>query len=475
MFIGRESELQVLDRMYKRPGFQMAVIYGRRRVGKTALIDRFVRDKPALYFTAQQKSSMLNLTAFSSAIHEFFGDPQGSTSFVSWDAALSYVARRSSEFSSSHDKPMVVVFDEFPYAAETEPALPSALQIAIDHEFSSGQTKMVLCGSNEGFMESEVLGRKSPLYGRRTMQLRVRPFDYLDTARMLPGISHEELVTYYATFGGTPYYLSQIDPAAGYETNVRELAFNTSGLLYEEPIMLLREELREPALYNSVLDAIGGGATSSTRIAEKAGVGVSSISKYLKTLLELGLVRRVVPFGANPASSKRGLYEFEDPFFSYWYHFVSKYVGLIEAGLGEGAARRASGVELSTYVGKIFEQVCMQWVYRQVRKGEFPFLPTSFGRWWGTDPSLREQVDIDLIAADPETRTALFGECKWRESLNETEAIATLEHRSALIRGFDRRTYALFTKHPTSEATRAKASQRDDLTLITLTDLFEDL
>lgn len=475
MFIGRESELQALERMYVKPGFQMAVIYGRRRVGKTALIDRFVQDKPALYYTAQQKSSMLNLQAFSSAIHDFFDDPAGSAPFTSWDAALSYLAKRSSDFNTSHDKPMVIVFDEFPYAAETEPALPSALQIAIDHEFSDGQAKMILCGSNEGFMESEVLGRKSPLYGRRTMQLRVRPFDYLDAARMLPGTAPMELMTYYATFGGTPYYLSQIDSAASYETNVRELVFDTAGMLYEEPLMLLREELREPALYNSVLDAVGGGATTSTRIAERSGVGVSSISKYLRTLVELGLIRREVPFGMNPTTSKRGVYEFEDPFFSYWYHFVSKYVGLIEAGLGEGAARRATGGELSAYVGKIFEQACMQWVYRQARKGEFPFLPTSFGRWWGPDPSIKEQVDIDLIVANPDDRTALFGECKWREKFNETEAMATLEHRSALIKGFDHKTYALFTKHPTSDATRAKAAQRSDLTLITLDDLYKDL
>lgn len=471
MFVGREKELAQLNRMYAKNGFQMAVVYGRRRVGKTTLIDAFASDKPTLYFTAQQRSSLQNLVHFSRAIYSFFGLPGDTGAFPDWRSAFSFIANAVKQ---REGEPFLLVFDEFPYAAETEPSLPSVLQIAIDHSFSATNVRIILCGSNEGFMEGEVLGRKSPLYGRRTMQLKVKPFDCFDAALMLPGLSPEQSITYYSTFGGTPYYLAQIDAGATYEENVMELLFDTSGILYEEPLMLLRQELREPALYNSILDAIGSGETSPKRIAERAGVSASSMSKYLKMLLDLGIVKREVPFGENPNTSRRALYTLEDPFFAYWYAFVSKSVGAIEAGAGSAAAcGSAFGQALQTYVGRQFEAVCGQWVVRANAKGELPFLASSFGRWWGTDSRDKTETDIDLIAADKESKAILLGECKWRNSFNESRAVEMLEHRALLVKGYSRRSFFLFTKESVSEATQKKAKARDDLTLVTAGEMFE--
>lgn len=471
MFVGRDTELKQLDRMYAKKGFQMAVVYGRRRVGKTTLIDAFAKGKPTLYFTAQQRSSLQNLVQFSRTVYAFFGMPEDSGSFPDWRSAFSFIAAMAERRG---DAPFLFVFDEFPYAAETEPSLPSVLQIAIDHEFKKTNVRIILCGSNEGFMESEVLGRKSPLYGRRTMQLKVKPFDCFDAALMLPGLTPEQCVAYYATFGGTPYYLAQVDVSASYEENVAELMFSTSGILYEEPLMLLRQELREPALYNSILDAIGSGETSPKRIAERAGVHATSISKYLKTLVDLGIVNREVSFGENPDTSRKALYALADPFFAYWYAFVSRNVGAIEAGAGAAAAQgNAFGQALSTYVGKQFETVCMQWVVRKNLAGELPFLASSFGRWWGTDPRDKTETDIDLIAADRQSRSILLGECKWRNSFDESKAIEALERRAPLVKGFSRRSYCLFTKNVPSEMTRKKARARDDLTLVSTNEMFE--
>ncbi len=470
MFVGRTTELGQLEKMYSRNGFQMAVVYGRRRVGKTTLIDAFAKDKPTLYFTAQQRSSLQNLVQFSRCVYAFFGLPEDAAAFPDWSHAFSYIAQAAKQRGG---EPFLLVFDEFPYAAETEPALPSILQIAIDHELKQTNVRIVLCGSNEGFMESEVLGRKSPLYGRRTMQLKVKPFDCFDAAKMLPGLSAQEHVTYYATFGGTPYYLTQVDGGATYEENVAELMFNTSGVLYEEPLMLLRQELREPALYNSILDAIGSGETTPKRIAERAGVNASSMSKYLKTLIDLGIIQRDVPFGDNPDTSRKAVYTLGDPFFAYWYAFVSKSIGAIEAGAGFAAAQRtAFGQALQTYVGKQFETVCQQWVIRKNIAGELPFLASSFGCWWGTDPRERAETDIDLVAADKQSASILLGECKWRNSFDETDAIRQLEYRSELIKGCKSRTYCLFSKEAPSKATQEKAKQRDDLWLVTSDEMF---
>ena len=476
MFVGREKELRTLERMYGKPGFRMAVVYGRRRVGKTTLIDRFAEGKPTLYFTAQQKSSVQNLVQFSRAAYTAFGLPEDTGSFRDWSAAFSFVCEMAKKRADSSATPFLFVFDEFPYAAESDPALPSALQIAIDHGFSGTNVRMVLCGSNEGFMESEVLGRKSPLYGRRTLQMRLRPFDCFDAARILPGLAPDAWVRYYATFGGTPYYLAQIDLAASYEENVKELLFDTSGLLYEEPLMLLRQELREPALYNSILDAIGSGETVPKRIGERAGVAAGSLGRYLKTLVDLGLVRRDVPFGENPATSRKGLYSIADPFFAYWYAFVSKSVGAIESGAGAAAAQKtAFGQALSTYEGKQFEAVCLQWLIRQNAAGELPFLASSFGRWWGSDPQAREQTDIDVVVGDKETKSLIVGECKWRSSFDEAECLAELERRAALVKGYSRVWRWVFSKNAVGDATRRNNEGREGIRFVPASEMFEGI
>lgn len=473
MFVGRKEELDALEQMYAKDDFQMTVIYGRRRVGKTSLIDEFVKDKPTLYFTAQQKTSVQNLELFSAAIYSAFNMPPSLPAFSTWNAAIAFIVEQAQAKTGDH--PLVFVFDEFPYAAEADPSLPSVLQTAIDHGLKQTRVRLILCGSNEGFMESEVLGSKSPLYGRRTMQIRLLPFDYLDAARMLPTAKPEELVAYYATFGGTPYYLSQIDASKGYEQNVADLFFSRLGMLYEEPLMLLRQELHEPAGYNSILDAIGSGATSPTRIAEKAGVNQNSVGKYLRTLAGIGIIEKISPLGGG-TSSKAAVWRIKDPFFAYWYRFVSSNLGSIEEGAGRAVAPYAtSGQAFNTYVGKQFETICLQWVRRQSIAGHLPFAALEFGQWWGTDPREREETDIDIVAINKIERELLVGECKWRNTLDESTAIQTLESRSELLRGYSKRYLALFTKKPASAGTRAKAENRDDLLLVSTADLYAEL
>lgn len=473
MFVARERELDALERMYHKDSFQMAVIYGRRRVGKTSLIDEFAKDKPTLFFTAQQKTTQQNLELFSAAAYAFLHMPETLPAFGTWHDAISFVAQRAASWEASD--PFVFVFDEFPYAATADPSLPSTLQIAIDHGFLQTNAKIVLCGSNEGFMETEVLGSKSPLFGRRTMQIRLQPFDYLDAARMLPGASSEELVAYYATFGGTPYYLAQIEPGRGYAANVHDLCFDRLGMLYEEPLMLLREELQEPALYNSTLDAIGSGATTASRIAQQAGINQNSIGRYLRILSDLGIIEKAVPLGGG-TSSRDARWHIRDPFFAYWYRFVSRYLGSIEEGAGEIVSRYAiQGQAFDTYVGKQFEKVCLQWTMRQNAAGELPFAALEFGQWWGTDPTAHEQADIDVVATNAIEHELLVGECKWRNSFNESDAIKTLDHRSTLLRGFNRTHLVLFSKRSVSPATQQKASERDDLRLVSASDLYAEL
>lgn len=457
VFIGRERELDALERMWERNSFQMMVVLGRRRVGKTALLDEFAKGRRTLYFTARQQTTANNLRDFTRTLMRFLSMPEGMPAFPDWGSAIDFLVREAGRIGER----FLFVFDEFPYAAMADSSLPSVLQIAIDHGLKDTDAMMVLCGSNEGFMESEVLGYKSPLYGRRTGQIRLKPFDAFDTRRMLGGVPAEDAVAYYAAFGGTPYYLRQVRPERGFERNVEDLMLDASGLLYEEPMMLLRQELRDPATYSSVLDAVGAGRTRQSEIADHAGVSpATAVSKYLGVLADLGLVERLVPFGEDPRRSRKGLWKIRDPFFAFWHRFVSPNVPAIENGDGAAAARGVFGPALDTYVGQRFEDVCMQWVMRTNGTDHLPLLATRFGKWWGNDPRKREQTDIDLVAADPASGDILLGECKWRNRLDETEAVEALLAREGLVKGYKRAWFMLFTKQPVSDATRAKYQGR---------------
>lgn len=465
MFVGREEELNTLEKAYASESFQMVVVYGRRRVGKTTMLARFAEGKPALFFTAQQQADADNLSDFSREIARFFELPE-SLRFESWTGAFEFLADRA------RGDRFLLVFDEFPYAAAANKSLVSKLQVVIDHAFLKTQLCLVLCGSDQGFMESEVLGRKSPLHGRRTAQIRVRPFDYLTASRMIPEVGSADAFRYYACVGGVPYYLSQIDQRLSFRENIERLFFSTDGLLYEEPHMLLRQELREPAVYNSILRALGAGANRRSNIADRVGLAATATSAYLSTLERLDVIERIVPFGENPETSRKGIYRFADACYDFWYTFVMPNVGDIEEGAGRLVAEGLTDEVLSAYFGRRFERVCRQWFLREALAGRLPISASSFGSWWGADPATKTQENIDVLAADRQAKVLLAGECKWRNEFDETEALKKLRHRASLVKGYRASGLYLFTKHPVAEGTRCKMEAEADEYAISLDDLY---
>ena len=469
MFTGRENELKQLEKCFAKGCFQMVVLYGRRRVGKTTLLQEFSKGKRTLFFTAQIQSDQDNLADFSRTLHDFFELPSYMASFASWDDAFSLVADKA---ATEH---FLFIFDEFPYAVASCEALPSKLQIAIDHHLKRTDLCLVLCGSDQGFMESEVLGKKSPLYGRRSIQIRLCPFNFRDTANMLSWAQPEDAFKYYACVGGTPYYLSQTAPDLTFEENLADLFFNPMGFLYGEPLMLLQQELREPALYNSVLRAIASGANRQNEIANKTGIAASSLPKYLQTMIRLDLIERIVPFGENPQTSKRGIYRLYEACYAFWYRFVAPFASNIEAGAGKAVARNVQSNELADYLGHRFERVCQEWLLLKMTEESLPFPAINFGSWWGTDPSKREQADIDVIAGNSKTRQIILGECKWRTSFNEAEALNTLKDRSTLIKDYSEHWYILFSKLPLAATTQAKVNADDHVSAVCLADMYGDL
>ena len=330
MFLGRDRELTVLQELSDSGKPELFVLYGRRRVGKTELLQQFCRDQRAVYFLAAQVREKDNLRAFRDALQDGIDDPvAASIEFPDWSAALNFTAERAK------DERLVVVLDEFPYLCEATKGLPSQIQRFWDTRGKHSKLMLVLCGSQVSFMEREVLAERSPLFGRRTGQRRLEPLHPADTLPFFPKWRMRDRVLAYAILGGMPAYLRRFDDRVSLSENVARECLRPEGYLFDEVQFLLRSELSNPATYNSILAAIARGAEKVGDIALEVGVDSTTANKYLTTLRELSLVEREVPVtDPDPLRSRRGTYRMADRFLSFHFRHIQPHAGLIHAGRG---------------------------------------------------------------------------------------------------------------------------------------------
>ena len=465
-FVGRERELEALERLYATDVFQMPVVYGRRRVGKTSLIGRFVEGKPAVLFTARESSAKENLTALSRAVHEFVSADGARSLDTPAPVYATFEEVIDQVFSLAETQRMIFVIDEYPYLAQSYRPLSSLLQEKIDQAKESSKLFLVLCGSSMGFMEHQVLGGKSPLYGRRTAQLKVEPFDVFDAKKLLEGVPAEDAVAWYGMVGGVPLYVEQHDRALTLEENIAENILRVDSFLFGEPESYLQQELRDPAMYNAVVQAIASGIGKPVEIADAAGIASAALANYLKNLMELGIVRKEQPVvGAN---RKKVRYRLADNLFRFWYRFVPRYLTPLQAGRANEVAHLIAQRHLSTYVGASFEGVCRQWLLRHMDGALVPHLVLDAGSWWGNDPALKEQAEIDIVAPCDDG-TTIFAECKWRNKPTDVDVLETLEHRSTLVPAQKRSLY-VFSKTFFTDACRKRAAETG-ATLVSLSDM----
>lgn len=457
MFLGREKELESLERMYAKGNFQMAVVYGRRRIGKTSLLNEFIKGKKSLYFPAEEVNDSLNLKKFSSILGEMLGI-NNFPAVNDWNDFFTIIEEK---FGHDH---LVVVIDEYPYAANANKSLNSTLQHVIDYRFKNTNIFLILCGSSMSFMENQVLGEKSPLFGRRTGQLKINPLDYYDASKFYPNVSNEDKIRYYATVGGTPYYLSLIDEKLTFEDNLRELYFEINGYLLNEGILLMKQEFREPANYNAVLQAIASGANTLNEIVGFTKLEPSFISKYLLTLQELNYIERVIPFGANPLKGKKSHYQITENFIAFWYRYIFSIRTEIERGNGDIYFALTLD-NLNEFIGGIFDEVTRQYLRRQNAHRNLPFIAKSFGKWWGKDRRGDVQ-EIDIVVEEVTGKELIIGECKWQSNLKVNKTIETLKMRSSLFNKYKTYQY-LFTKIPVTIS-------EEDVINISVNDYFQE-
>ena len=462
MFYCRDKELLDLNKRYQKENFECIVIYGRRRVGKTALINEFCEGKSTGFFSALNASSQENLAALSKAIYE--KDHPGAESapvFQNYEAAFTEITRMA------ESERLVFVIDEYPYLAKANKSISSRLQHIIDHIWKNGRLFLILCGSSMSFMEYQVLGYESPLYGRRTGQFKIQALTYKEMTAFNSELTNEQQALVYGITGGIPHYINKLDVEGDIDTALKENLFNTSSYLFEEPENLLKQELREPAIYNSVISAIAGGASRANEIATKVGLESAVCAKYLKVLLDLGLIKKETPLTEKPG--KKTIYAIGDNFFRFWYRFVPQNTSAISAGRIDRIYDAAIKKYYPDYMGLTFEQMCREYLLRYAE--DLPILLSDVGQWWGTDAKAKKEVQIDIVGSPMEGKEYIIGSCKYRNDPIGVDELELLKGYAEAFGCGKKYHYYIFSKSGFTKGLQELGEQKE-VTLVTLEDMY---
>ncbi len=461
MFYGRKQELYELNKRYEKGNFECIVVYGRRRVGKTALINEFCKDKPTIFFSALNSSSEENLEALSKAIFEIQNRGGETPVFTSYDAAFAEITHLSQQ------ERLVFVIDEYPYLAKAEESISSRLQHIIDHTWQKGKLFLILCGSSMSFMEYQVLGYESPLYGRRTAQFKIQALTYKEITAFHPNLDKEQQALLYGITGGIPHYINKLEIEKDIDTALIENLFNSASYLFEEPENLLKQELREPAVYNSIITAIAGGASKLNEIATKVGMETGLCTKYVKVLQELGILKKETP--VTEKQGKKTIYLICDNFFRFWYRFVPQNTSAIQAGRVERIYDIAMKQYFSNYMGLVFEQMCRDYLLRYAQ--DVPILLSEVGQWWGTDPRKKKEVQIDIVGTPVEGKEYIIGSCKYKNEPIGVDELELLREYAAVFGYGTKYHYYIFSKGGFTEGLQ-KLAEQGEVRLVSLEEMY---
>ena len=416
-FINRKQELEFLHNAYREKRSHFIVIYGKRRVGKTALVKEFFRDIPHIYFLADNAPEGDQLRLLSEKVALMFNDEfLLSRGFGNWYEFFRYIKGRGR---------IVVVIDEFPFLIEANRAISSIFQKGWDEELKDSEIFLVLSGSSMGMMETEVLGYKSPLFGRRTGQLQIQPFDFSDSKKFFPDLTSEDFIYIFSILGGVPAYLKQFNRSGSLWTNIKEKILKPEAYLYAEPEFILREELREPRNYFSILRAISLGKTRVSEIINETGFEKNIVGKYLSVLNDLKIITREVPVTEKSyEKSKKGIYTLSDNFFRFWFRFVYPNRSFIEEGQTGYVVEKKIKPVMDIFVSGTFEEVCRDYV----RKGHLRGLRfNKVGRWWSRND------EIDVVALNEDDGIVLFGEVKWSRKKVGSDILSELKEKAEKV------------------------------------------
>lgn len=480
MFIGREAELAFLENRYQAVGGQLVILYGRRRVGKTETLRQFCKNKKHVFFSCRECTDKMQLKNFSEKmLKEDIPAKKYISEFAGWDQALRSVL----ELPYGEAKKLLVI-DEFPYMCKNNMSIPSILQNLWDEVLKNENVMIILCGSAMSFIEKELLAEKNPLYGRATGIYKMTEMGFYDAVKFFPDYSDRDKVLAYSALGGIPHYLRQFSPKLSLADNIKQNILTKGCALYSEVDFLLKQELRETPIYNSLIEAVALGNTRLNDISQKSLVdNTAKTSIYLRNLIQIGIVEREFSVEAGSkerANTNRGAYKLTDNFFRFWYAFAFTNYSDLEAGDVDGVYAYAIEPMLHEYAAFTFEDICRQFVQELQKKNALPFRYAKMGRWTGRT-TIRDaaepngtriaETEIDIVAVSRGLKDYLIGECKFKskpfnygEYLDTACKLASQKKKANFY-------YALFSESGFDKKIQAEAEDNHRLMLYSLADI----
>ena len=480
MFIGREAELKFLQEKYDDPKSQLIVLYGRRRVGKTETLREFCKDKVHVFYSCREVSDAEQLRAFSARILKTdLPAARYISTFENWETALGSIA----DFPEKNGKKLLVI-DEFPYMCKGNAAIPSIVQNLWDEKLKDQNVMLILCGSAMSFIEKKLLSEKNPLYGRATGIYKMKKMFFCDAFKFFPDYSDEDKLLAYAVLGGVPHYLRQFDPKLSLGDNICRNILTKGCVLYSEIEFLIRQELRETMLYNTIIEAIALGNTRLGDIYSKTQIDKAKISVYLKNLMDLEIIERefsVLSGAKEKATSTRGIYKLTDDFFRFWFCFVFLNLSELEAGDADSIYKYAVLPQLNEFASLAFENICREYLRHKNRTNSLAFHFTKIGRWWGKARRIVDgkinayETEIDVMAIDRNANNYLIGECKYKNTAFDVPEYRKLASKFVPHKKGAACHIYLFSKTGFTEAMLDLANKDDSIHCLTLHDVVNGL
>lgn len=459
-FIDRKKELETLRKEYNRKEASFVVIYGRRRVGKTALIKEFCKDKRSIMFLATEENETENRNAFKDTVAEALDNTLLSEAQITrWETVFDIIA---GECDKAKER-LILVLDEFQYLGKANAAFPSILMKIWDEKLKSRNIMLILCGSLINMMTSQVLNYDSPLYGRRTAQIKLQQITFEHYKEFMPQESQDSLILHFAVTGGVPMYIELFEQTEDIYEGIRENILSDTSFLYEEPTFLLQKEVTEIGSYFTILKTIAAGNHKLGKIASVMEVKQTSLVKYLKILIELDLLEREVPVTEeNPEKSKKGLYFIKDNFIKFWFQFVYPNKGMLEAGREEYVFQKIKRNFIDNHVSYVYENICREKMWTQPEFSHISF--NRVGRFWGN-----KDVEIDIVAYDSFGKEIIFGECKYSVNPKDVDILYNLEQKSVYVdwKKNDRKAYyCIYSRSGFTKELVELAKKRENVILL---------
>lgn len=365
---------------------------------------------------------------------------------------------------------LVIIIDEFTYLHSSNPAFDSILQNAIDRVLKQKNVFLILCGSEVSTIEDIIDDSTKPLYGRKTAELKLEPFSYLEAKEFFPKYSNEEALTVYSILGGTPLYLSLFDDSLSIRENIIKNCLSTTGYLFNEVENLLRMELKETSFYKNIMLAINSGASNLNTIRDKVGEDSAKISKYISVLINLGYIKKEIPCGEKDRI-RNTLYSISDNYFAFYFAFIFKHRNILNGFISPEIfyEKEMTNEKLNAFIGKRFEDICKAYLKQQFYLGKMPFYPQEIGRWWGNNPILKKQEEIDILALDDEN--AIICECKYTNEKFDLKQLKDLE-QSALCINKENKSFIIFSKSGVTTKVEELIIDDSNYKVLTIEDLY---